>query len=123
MATTTNLSLRVIERDEEWRLADVHVEGRVNDLDFYQIKHPVQGGVIAPAAIVLDDRRRVLAMRAAREATAATLQSVGRKANVVNDRQYRRRRRRIYGHADKAAKRIRVTSQRKNTDMGTMRAF
>lgn len=74
---TTNLFLRVIKRDEERRLADVNVEGRVNDLDLPQIEHSAQCGVVASAAIVLDDRRLVLVAGAARE-TAAALQSVGK---------------------------------------------
>lgn len=75
---STNLSLRIIERDEEWRLADVDVEGSVDDFDLPQNEHSAQGGVIAPATIVLDDRRHVLVTSAARKA-AATLQSIAHR--------------------------------------------
>lgn len=76
----TNLPLGIIERDEEWRLADVDVEGRVDDLDLPQVQHhPAQGGVIALAAIVLDDRRLVLVTGTTREAAAP--QSTGQRIN------------------------------------------
>jgi len=50
------------------------VESRIDDFDLPQVEHSAQGGVIASAAIVLDDCRRVLVASAAWK-TAATLQS------------------------------------------------
>lgn len=76
---STNLSFRVIERDEERRLANVNVEGRIYYFDLPQIEHSAQGGVIASAAIVLDDRRRVLVTSAARKAAAALQSAVWRR--------------------------------------------
>jgi len=68
VSTAINLSLCIIKRD------DVNVESCIDDFDLPQVEHSAQGGVIASAAIVLDDCRRVLVASAAWK-TAATLQS------------------------------------------------
>lgn len=73
------------------------MEGRVDDLDLPQVDHHPQGGVIAPAAIVLDDRRLVLVTGAARE--AAALQSTGQRINRMMEQ--RRPGRPVYGGDEK----------------------
>lgn len=57
----------IIQSHEERRLADVHVVRRVDDLDVPDVPQLLQDGVVALAAVVLDDLRgdRLLARKAA----------------------------------------------------------